>query len=780
MRTVLQSLPVACLVVDHQTDKIIYYNSLFCDVWNVRHLEEDLRKGILKSNDLLRQCLPLVSNVTGFIESCRPLQDVNNRSVIEDEIIFKDGRVIQRLSTPLLDTEDNYLGRLYVFGDISRPKQIEQQLKKNEEKYHQLFFNSPAAKMLLDPDTGDIVEANSAAMRFYGYTAGELRGLKIFDIDTAERAVISRRLGNVKDTEGDYSLVRHRLKSGEIRDVEVYPGLVGVDGKKLIGCIVFDVTARLRVEEELRESRERLALVIDGARAGIWDWDLINNRIYLDKQWKAILGYEEYEIGNSITDWLRHWHPDDIDKIHRARLDYVAGKTDKYQVEHRLRHKNGSYRWILTTGKIIFDQYKRPVRWVGSNIDITLNKEVKELRLESERRLREFAQAMPDISFIIDENGRHVEVFGNNEKLLPRPREQLKELTLHQVVDKKLADVLLNEVRQAIATGRQRTIVIEYNLGLENHVVEWRSAPMSYLVNGKRTAAVSLADLSERRKAERMLQFTYDLQRKSDFFNDIIYGNVSIDKKVAATAQNWGIDLTLPLFCGLIAIEKKKAGEQVNGSLTDLRLQKSSIIEQLGQSREYVLWDCRDSIGILCQAGDNEEDVREKCMRSAAGIRERVSGFDGGLTVTVGISEMHSGPDCLDRSYREARSALISARCQDEKGGGIYHYRDIGLYQLLTAYRDKDRTEEYVQKKIGPLINYDREKGASLLATLEVILQSNSLKEAANKMFLHHKSLAFRKQRIEKILGISIDQFETRLALATAIKLHKLNSLVNN
>ncbi|HBV99114.1 MAG TPA: diguanylate cyclase [Desulfotomaculum sp.] len=777
LRTVLQSLPVACLVVDPRTDKIIYYNSLFCAIWNIRHLEEELRQGLLKSGDLMRQCLPLVANVPEFIKSCRPLQDQNDLSVIQDKIIFKDGRIIQRLSTPMLDADDKYLGRLNVYGEITLPKQMEKSLMESEEKYQQLFFNSPAIKILLDPQTGDIVEANSSAIKFYGYTDDEFKGMNLFDISHGDREVAAKALRGVKAPYGDYFLVKHRLKSGEVRDVEVYSGSISLAGKKLVSSIIFDVTDRLRAEEELRESRERLALVIEGAKAGIWDWDLINNRVYLDKQWKAILGYEEDEIEDSIENWLSHWHPGDIDQIHRARMDYMSGKTDKYQVEHRLRHKNGSYRWILTTGKMIFDQCKRPVRWVGSNIDITLSKEVKELRLESEMRLREFAQAMPDISLIIDEDGRHVEVFGNNEKLLPRPREELKELTLHQVVDKKLAVILLNEVRQTIVTGRQRTAVLEFDRDQEKYVIEWRSAPMSYLAEGKKTAAVSLTDLTERRKAETMLQFTYDLQRKSDFFNDIISRSVSIDMKAVATAQNWGIDLTEPVFCGLIALEKTAAAEKVNRNPTDLQLQKNSIIKLLSHSREYVLWDCRDSIGIMCQDRDKEKDAWEKCMQAAARIREKIRGFDSDLMVTIGISEMHSGPDCLEKCHQEAKSALISARCQGGKGGGIYHYRDIGLYQLLTAYSGNDQSREYVQKNIGALIKYDREKGTDLLSTLEVILQSTSLKEASSKIFLHHKSLSFRKQRIEKILGHSIDRFETRLSLATAIKLYKLNSL---
>lgn len=83
-----------------------------------------------------------------------------------------------------------------------------------------------------------------------------------------------------------------------------------------------------------------------------------------------------------------------------------------------------------------------------------------------------------------------------------------------------------------------------------------------------------------------------------------------------------------------------------------------------------------------------------------------------------------------------------------------------------------------MEDNIGKIIEYDQEKGTDLLNTLEEFLQNSSLRETAEKMFLHPKSIVFRKQRIEKILGISIESFEMRITLAVAIKLYKLSKIM--
>ena len=119
LKKVTESSPLGFLVVDNRTDEILYFNHNFCEIWGILHLEERMRKKELKNSAIIPDCLPVLKDVAAFAESCKPLQDVDNRITIEDEIPFIDGRIIRRFSAQIRDIEDHYNGRLYIFEDIS-------------------------------------------------------------------------------------------------------------------------------------------------------------------------------------------------------------------------------------------------------------------------------------------------------------------------------------------------------------------------------------------------------------------------------------------------------------------------------------------------------------------------------------------------------------------------------------------------------------------------------------------------------------------------------------
>ncbi len=149
--------------------------------------------------------------------------------------------------------------------------------------------------------------------------------------------------------------------------------LVGYDG------LISDITQRKLSEEALRESQERLALVITGSNDGIWDWNVATNETYFSPRWKGMLGYEDGEIENKFASWEALIHPDDLEMARQRVRAYFAGETPVYELEHRLRHKNGSYRCILARGVALRDASGRPVRMCGSHVDVT------ELRNASQR-----------------------------------------------------------------------------------------------------------------------------------------------------------------------------------------------------------------------------------------------------------------------------------------------------------------------------------------------------------------------------------------------------------
>jgi diguanylate cyclase (GGDEF)-like protein/PAS domain S-box-containing protein len=129
-----------------------------------------------------------------------------------------------------------------------------------------------------------------------------------------------------------------------------------------------------RAQEELKESEERYALAARGANDGLWDWNLSTDVIYFSARWKAMLGCQEDEIGNKPEEWFEHIHEADRDRVKEEIAAHQKGATPHFESEHRVRHKDGSFRWMLSRGVAIRDEHGKPVRMAGSQTDITEGK----------------------------------------------------------------------------------------------------------------------------------------------------------------------------------------------------------------------------------------------------------------------------------------------------------------------------------------------------------------------------------------------------------------------
>lgn len=151
-----------------------------------------------------------------------------------------------------------------------------------------------------------------------------------------------------------------------------------------------------RQTEELLRSRERFELAVRGSQDGLWDWDLRSGDVYFSPRWKGILGYEDHEIANRIEEWERRLHPDERERVLAANAAHAEGLTPHYEYEYRLRHKDGSYRWILARGVALRDTAGKAYRMAGSHVDITERKQAEEERdrlLSREQEARSQAEA---------------------------------------------------------------------------------------------------------------------------------------------------------------------------------------------------------------------------------------------------------------------------------------------------------------------------------------------------------------------------------------------------
>ena len=161
--------------------------------------------------------------------------------------------------------------------------------------------------------------------------------------------------------------------------------------------------SRKQTECALRRSEERYALAARGANDGLWDWDLAHGEIYLSERWKSMLGYQTAEITDKPDEWFSRVHLDDLERLQRA----IAGQWDRpgepFECEYRIRHKNGSYVWVLGRGLGTISGDRVPERMAGSQSDITNMKTVDPLtglpnRLLFEDRLRGAIERLPSDS----------------------------------------------------------------------------------------------------------------------------------------------------------------------------------------------------------------------------------------------------------------------------------------------------------------------------------------------------------------------------------------------
>ena len=127
-------------------------------------------------------------------------------------------------------------------------------------------------------------------------------------------------------------------------------------------------------EEALRISEERYALAISGANDGLWDWDLESDRIYYSTRWKEMIGYDEDELAVVPEEWFSRVHADDLARLKQEISDHLSGRSPHFKHEHRMRHRDGSYRWMLSRGIAVRGASGKPRRMAGSLTDIHARK----------------------------------------------------------------------------------------------------------------------------------------------------------------------------------------------------------------------------------------------------------------------------------------------------------------------------------------------------------------------------------------------------------------------
>lgn len=261
-------------------------------------------------------------------------------------------------------------------GELERENR---ELRNNVDRYGRLFRNHPAIMLLIDPATGNIVEANEAACAFYGYHHDELAAMRVTDINCLTPDEVLEEMQRAKSRMCRTFHFRHRLADGHVRDVEVHSGPVQFDDQTLLYSIISDVTERNRAEQSLRQREATFRALMEAVRESLLLIDIDGVVLACNETAAKRLGRTERElIATNVFDLL----PEEVRKSRRTRVQRVVETGSPMEFED-----SRAGVWFETTLYPVFDDRRRVAQCVVFGRDITERK-------QAENRLREMNERL--------------------------------------------------------------------------------------------------------------------------------------------------------------------------------------------------------------------------------------------------------------------------------------------------------------------------------------------------------------------------------------------------
>ncbi len=181
--------------------------------------------------------------------------------------------------------------------------------------------------------------------------------------------------------------------------IEAYAALEQIN-KQLEERVKQRTATLKRLNEALQKSEQRWQLALQGSNDGIWDWNVQSNVVFYSPRAKEMIGYEDHEMANHLEEWEQRIHPDDRPRVLQAISEHLDKKTEFYSTEYRILCKDGSYKWVLHRGQALWNKEGDPIRMIGSQTDITPQKEVEEKLLYN--ALHDSLTHLPNRAFFMD------------------------------------------------------------------------------------------------------------------------------------------------------------------------------------------------------------------------------------------------------------------------------------------------------------------------------------------------------------------------------------------
>lgn len=317
------------------------------------------------------------------------------------------------ISGSLLTGRDGRVHMVGVAREISQQRRREAELIASEKRFATLFHLSPNVVMLTRRSDGLIVEVNHHFEKILGWPAGQIHGKTTEELglwaDPPQRTQLM--LATLSSNEPIISEVRLRSATGELREGILCSQNIELDGRALLLSTFVDTSERIRAEQLLKDSQERLDLALESARLGTWDWHIPSGMLYGSPRAAQLHGLPAAPYHEAFAGFFKHIDAQDRQLMRRMFRQVLSGAASHYQVTYRVNLGEGTTRYLETRARLYRDAAGAPARMAGTLLDIT-DQVVRQQRLQhSEEKFVRLFQASPYPVCVSERaSGRFVEV----------------------------------------------------------------------------------------------------------------------------------------------------------------------------------------------------------------------------------------------------------------------------------------------------------------------------------------------------------------------------------
>ncbi len=428
-----------------------------------------------------------------------------------------------------------------LFETHQREQAKEAQLRESENKFRQMFLQHSAMKVLIDPNqNGKIIDANQAAIDYYGYTHEELTGMSICDINVLPPEQVKDFMTSAMERESNVFHFKHKLSDGRIRDVEVHSSPIAIGGETILLSIMRDITQMKETEQKLKEREQQYRLLFDNASDAIFIFQNGKTELF-NKKTLEITGFTAEEYQRLTIDDIVH--PDDRRRVRENYRKRLENKFPDEPYEYRIVTKQGDTRWLRLNPTRIM--------WKDAPACLCIAEDITE-RILAEKKYQTYVENAPEGIAVTSSDGSILEV---NKAL-----STITGYTTQELIGMNITAFLVEgsrskttQILQAIGEHGRQTDEFPF-VRKDGSIGFWHVSAVK-LEEGKFLSIAS--DITQRREAEEQLKTA--LQEKEHLMQEL----------------NHRVKNNLYIISSLITLKDTSLGTQAD--LSDIKHQVDAI-----------------------------------------------------------------------------------------------------------------------------------------------------------------------------------------------------------